>query len=142
MTPEEILQEIYTQAAAAEASVIASKAIRDRVEYVALCTSNRAGVRLLMSCLLGKLHHPNVDPRNPYTEIGGSNSFSGRTYDERYLTKFINEHRLPVNPTTAFLTPTLRNIALPLTTDRELVGRPRDLYTKQPEKNLLKMCCH
>jgi hypothetical protein len=130
MTPEQILHEIYTRAVDAKSTVISSKAIRDRVEYVALCTSNRAGVRLLMSCLLGKLHHPHVDPRNPYTEIGGDNSFSGRTYDERYLTKFINEHRLPVNPTTAFLTPTLRNIALPLTTDRELVGRPRDLYVK------------
>ena len=133
MTPEAILQDIYDRASSADKSVISSKVIRDRVEYVALCTSNRAGVRLLMSCLLGKLHHPNVDPRNPYTEIGGTNSFSGRTYDERYLTKFINEHRLPVNPTTAFLTPTLRNIALPLTTDRELVGRPRDLYKKTLE---------
>jgi hypothetical protein len=133
MTPEEILQVIYEKAVAADKTVITSKVIRDRVEYVALCTSNRAGVRLLMACLLGKLHHPNVDPRNPYTEIGGSDSFSGRTYDERYLTKFSNEHRLPVNPTTAFLTPTLRNIALPLTTDRDLVGRPRDLYEKTLE---------
>jgi hypothetical protein len=87
-----------------------------------------------MSCLLGKLDRPNVDPRKPYTEIGGDDSFSGRTYDERYLTKFINEHRLPVNPTTAFLTPTLRNIDHALmTTDRELVGRPRDLYIKTLE---------
>jgi hypothetical protein len=73
---------------------------------------------------------PNVDPRKPYTEIGGADSFSGRTYDECYLTKFINEHRLPVNPTTAFLTPTLRNINQVLTTERALVGRPRDLYIK------------
>ena len=90
--------------------------------------SNRAGVRLLMSCLLGKLDKPNVDPRKPYTEIGDPDSFSGRTYDEQHLAPFINEHRLPVNQTTAFLTPTLRNIDHPLTTDRELVGRPRDLY--------------
>jgi hypothetical protein len=133
MTPDEILQRIYDRAISGDKTPIGSKVIRERLEYVALCTSNRAGVRLLMSCLLGKLHHPEVDPRNPYTEIGGDNSFSGRTYDERYLTKFINEHRLPVNPTTAFLTPTLRNIALPLTTDRELVGRPRDLYKKTLE---------
>lgn len=86
-----------------------------------------------MSCLLGKLAQPHVDPRNPYTEIGGPNSFSGRTYDERYLTAFINKHRLPVNSTTAFLTPTLRNINQPLTTDRQLVGRPRDLYKKTLE---------
>ncbi len=129
--PEQILQGIYNRAVATlKTTVIADAAIRERVDYVCRCTSNRAGVRLLMSCLLGKLHVPSVDPRKPYTEIGGSDSFSGRTYDERYLTKFINDHRLPVNPTTAFLTPTLRNIDHALTTDRELVGRPRELYIK------------
>lgn len=130
-TPEQILQGTYERAAAShKKSVISDTAIRERVDYVCRCMTNRAGVRLLMSCLLAKLDNPNVDPRNPYTEIGGDNSFSGRTYDERYLTKFINEHRLPVNPTTAFLTPTLRNIGHALTTDRELIGRPRDLYKK------------
>lgn len=134
MTPDEILHGIYERATASlDASVIDDPAIRERVDYVCRCTSNRAGVRLLMSCLLGKLDKPNVDPRKPYTEIGGADSFSGRTYDERYLTKFINKHRLPVNPTTAFLTPTLRNIDHSLTTDRELVCRPRDLYKKTLE---------
>lgn len=134
MAPEEILQGIQQRAEATlSATVIADLKIRERVDYVCRYMSNRAGVRLLMSCLLGKLDRPNVDPRKPYTEIGGTDSFSGRTYDERYLTKFINEHRLPVNPTTAFLTPTLRNINQPLTTDRELVGRPRDLYKKTLE---------
>lgn len=131
MNPDEILRNIYAQATASEISVISDPHIRERVNYVCRCMSNRAGVRLLMSCLLGKLDQPAlVDPRKPYTEIGSADSFSGRTYDERYLTKFINEHRLPVNPTTAFLTPTLRNINQPLTTDRELVGRPRELYKK------------
>lgn len=134
MTPEEILQGIQQRAAATlNTSVVTDPVIRERVDYVCRCMSNRAGVRLLMSCLLAKLDKPNVDPRKPYTEIGGADSFSGRTYDERYLTKFINEHRLPVNPTTAFLTPTLRNIDHALTTDRELVGRPRDLYKKTLE---------
>lgn len=131
MTPDEILKVVHQRAAATlNTSVVANPVIRERVDYVCRCMSNRAGVRLLMSCLLGKLDKSHVDPRKPYTEIGGSDSFSGRTYDERYLTKFINEHRLPVNPTTAFLTPTLRNIDHALTTDRELVGRPRDLYKK------------
>jgi hypothetical protein len=131
MTPEEILQDIYDQAIGTlNNTVIADATIRSYVDYVCTCTSNRAGVRLLMSCLLAKLDRPIVDPRNPYTEIGGADSFSGRTYDERYLTRFINEHRLPVNPTTAFLTPTLRNISHSLTTDIELVGRPRELYQK------------
>lgn len=134
MTPDEILQGIHERAAATiNTTVITSQPIRERVDYVCRCTSNRAGVRLLMSCLLGKLDRPTVDPRKPYTEIGGPDSFSGRTYDERYLTKFINEHRLPVNSTTAFLTPTLRNIGHALTTDRDLVGRPRELYVKTLE---------
>jgi len=130
-TPDQILQAIYKRAATNLAqTVIDDTAIQERVDYVCRCTSNRAGVRLLMSCLLVKLHNPAVDPRKPYTEIGGNDSFSGRTYDERFLTKFISEHRLPANSTTAFLTPTLRNIDYALTTDRELVGKPRDLYKK------------
>lgn len=134
MTPENILLMIYECAEKSlNDSVISNPIIYERVDYVCRCMNNRAGVRLLMSCLLGKLHKPHVDPRKPYTEIGGADSFSGRTYDERYLTKFINEHRLPVNSTTAFLTPTLRNIDYPLTPDRELVGRPRDLYKKTIE---------
>ena len=118
-TPEQILQTIYDRASKSLGnSVVTNRNIKERVEYVCRCTSNRAGVRLLMSCLLGKLHNPEVDLRKPYTEIGGTDCFSGRTYDERYLTNFINEHRLPVNQTTALLTPTLRNINHALTTDQ------------------------
>ena len=134
MTPDEILVGIYKRAVATlKATVITDEIIRERVDYVCRCPSNRAGVRLLMSCLLAKLDNPKVDPRKPYTEIGGTDSFSGRTYDEGYLGKFTSDHQLPVNTTTAFLTPTLRNIDHSLTTDRELVGRPRDLYIKTLE---------
>ena len=92
MTPDEILQGIHERAAASKnTTVITSQPIRERVDYVCRCMSNRAGVRLLMSCLLGKLDRPTVDPRKPYTEIGGFDSFSGRTYDERYLTKLVRE---------------------------------------------------
>ena len=129
LTPDRILENVYKKAfAAIDKTVIRKTGIRERVDYVCRCLSNRAGVRLLMACLLAKLHNPKVDPRKPYTEIGGDDSFSGRTYDEQYLTPFINKYRLPCNPTTAFLTPTLRNIDRPLTTDRELIGRPRALY--------------
>jgi len=129
LTPAQLLEGIYERSLATlEKSVISDAEIRERVDYICRCMSNRAGVRLLMSCLLGKLDNPKVDPRKPYTEIGGAESFSGRTYDEHYITPFINNHRLPCNQTTAFLTPTLRNIDHPLTTDRDLVGRPRDLY--------------
>ena len=128
---DQILQSVHNQAAASlEKTVITDASIRERVDYVCHCPSNRAGVRLLMSCLLGNLENSAVDPRKPYTEIGTADSFSGRTLDERYLTSFINKHRLPCNPTTAFLTPTLRNINHPLMPDTELIGRPRDLYVK------------
>jgi hypothetical protein len=78
--------------------------------------------------MLGKLDKQKTDPRKPYTEIGTKDCFSGRTYDEQYITGFINKHALPCNSTTAFLTPTLRNQNTPLNPDTELVGRPRDLY--------------
>jgi len=131
MNPEAILKDVFDLAfSSLENSNIDDEVIRLRVDDICRCTSNRAGVRLLMACLLGKEDNPVVDPRKPYTEIGGSDCFSGRTYDERYLTSFINEHRLPCNSTTAFLTPSLRNIDFPLTTDVQIVGRPRELYIK------------
>jgi DNA adenine methylase len=102
--------------------------VLERTEYVCRCLRNRAGVRLLMACLLAKLDRPTVDLRKPYTEIGDPDAFSGRHYDEAYVTHFINAYRLPCNSTTAFLTPALRNMDRALTTDVELVGRPRQLY--------------
>jgi hypothetical protein len=127
--PPRILEQALARASANLSKPIArDKAIRERAEYVCRCLSNRAGVRLLMACLLAKIDRPKVDPRKPYTEIGDADSFSGRSYDESYITHFINEHRLPCNPTTAFLTPAFRNVDRTLTTDLEMVGRPRQLY--------------
>lgn len=128
---EDILNQLYKRAQSGlQCSAIKDRNICERVDYVCRCMSNRAGVRLLMSCLLGKIENPKADPRKPYTEIGSKDCFSGRTLDEHYLTAFIHKHRLPCNPTTAFLTPTLRNNNTPLRTDQELVGRPRELYIK------------
>ena len=90
-------------------SLVADSAIRDRVEFVAGNVANKAGVRLLMACLLAKIHNSSVDVRKPYTRIGGVDSFSGRKYDENYITDFINLHSLPCNSTSAFLTPAFRN---------------------------------
>jgi len=129
MTPKEILNEQLARAEATlQQTVIQDPEIVNRVSYVCRCISNRAGVRLLMSCLLAKIHEPQVDPRKPYTEIGTNDSFSGRHYDEAFLTHFINENQLPCNVTTAFLTPALRNIDRPLTSEVHLVGRPREVY--------------
>ena len=81
-----------------------------------------------MACLLAKVDKPEVDVRKPYTEIGTPDAFSGRGYDEQYITAFVIEHELPCNTTTAFLTPALRNRNMTLTPDLNLVGRPPRLY--------------
>jgi hypothetical protein len=108
--------------------IIKNSAISKNVEFVCRNPQNRAGVRLLLACLLAKVHRNNLDIRKPYTEIGGDNCYSGRTYDEAYVTAFINKHSLPCNPTTAFLTPALRNRNIVLTPEVNLVGRPPILY--------------
>lgn len=109
-------------------SLVQDSTIRANVEFVCRNPQNRAGVRLLLACLVAKVHRPNIDIRKPYTEIGGDDCYSGRTYDEAYITSFINKHELPCNPTTAFLTPALRNRNIVLTADVNLVGRPPILY--------------
>ena len=127
--PSEILDAAFQRANRNLAqSLILDLKIQENVSYVALNLKNRAGVRLLMSCSLAKLHHSNIDIRKPYTEIGDSDVFSGRVYDERYITNFINHHNLPCNNTTAFLTPALRNRNVTLTKELNLVGKPPQLY--------------
>jgi DNA adenine methylase len=127
--PSEIL-DVALQRASAYISepCVKDQAVVDRVEFVCRNIQNRAGVRLLLACLLAKSHHPEVDVRKPYTEIGTPDAFSGRTYDEAYVSAFINKHNLPCNSTTAFLTPALRNRNITLTPDVDLVGRPPKLY--------------
>lgn len=129
MEPDEILQNALLQAQQnLDRMKIKNSKIIQRLEYVCKCANNRAGVRLLLACLLAKIHRPEIDPRKPYTEIKSNDSFSGRWYDEQFITHFINKNRLPCNSTTAFLTPALRNIDRTLTTDIEIIGRQRQLY--------------
>ena len=85
-------------------------------------------VRLILACSLAKTHRPTVDIRKPYTEIADSDAYSGRSYDEGYVTTFVQDHGLPCNPTTAFLTPALRNRNTTLLPSTDLVGRTPELY--------------
>jgi DNA adenine methylase len=127
--PKEVLGIAFREASAnLEQSFVADEEIRNKIEYVSSNLKNRAGVRLLMACLLAKIHQPELDIRKPYARIEESDAFSGRTYDERYVTSFINEHNLPCNNTTAFFSPALRNLNVTLTKDINLVGRPPQLY--------------
>ena len=109
-------------------SFIHDEEISARVLFGRNCPGNRAGVRLLMACMLAKVHRPEIDPRKPYTKIGSKDCFSGRSYDEQFIGDFITKHNLPCNSTTAFLTPTLRNMDQTLTTKVVLVGRPMAMY--------------
>lgn len=129
MTPDEILEAAYQQAVAnIGSSVIENQQVIEYITVISQNIRNRAGVRLVMSCLLAKLHNPDIDVRKPYTEIGDEDAFSGRSYDEQYLSGFIEKYDLPCNPTTAFLTPALRNRDTVLTPDIDLVGRPKEVY--------------
>ncbi|WP_300709224.1 restriction endonuclease, SacI family [uncultured Desulfovibrio sp.] len=131
MQPEIILEDIYNIAQI----LIQSnqfrqfdKTTQEKVKKICNDLRNRACARFLMACMLGKICIPTADPRKPYTEIGGNDCFSGRKYDESYLTAFITKHKLPLNQTTAFLTPTFRNINHELNNNTTLVGRPKELY--------------
>ena len=128
-TPREILADAFQRAVVSgDVPLVGDAAVRARVELVARNLQNRAVVRLVLACALANIHRPDVDIRKPYTEIGSPDAFSGRTYDEQYLSPFIFEHELPCNPTTAFLTPALRNRNQTLTPDVNLVGRPPVVY--------------
>lgn len=110
-----------------EQPFVDSDSFVQQIEYV--CRNrNRSGTRLLLSCLIAVIEDPTRDIRKPYTEIEGTGTFSGRSYDETYITEFVLTYDLPCNPTTAFLTPAWRNNNRTLTVDLVIEGRPRKLY--------------
>jgi DNA adenine methylase len=114
--------------------------LRAKIEFVCRCLTNKAPIRFLMACLLGKLDDSKVDIRKPYTEISGKGTYSGRAYDEQFVEPFVIKYKLPTNSTTAFLTPAFRNIDRKLTTDLILVGRPRQVYINALELLDLVQC--
>ncbi len=131
-TPETILEDAFRLTRnRLDSPVVQDSVIRGRIEYVARCLSNRAGARMLITCALAKIHRPEIDVRKPYTEISGDNSFSGRNdYDEAYVWPFCQKYNLPVNATTAFLTPGFRTINVPLAPPLVISGRPKRMYAE------------
>lgn len=108
--------------------LVADIEIAARIETICRYARNRACARFILACTLAKTHRPEIDIRKPYTEIPDADSYSGRTYDEAYIGAFVVTHRLPCNPTTAFLTPAFRNRNITLTPETVMVGRPEWLY--------------
>ena len=127
-SPASILDLAYRRASQSLDKPImrASQAVSD-IEFVCRC-SNQAGTRFLMACLVAKLSDPTLDIRKPYTEIGGVGIYSGRSYDEDYVEPFVFKHKLPVNPTTSFLTPAFRTNKTTIEPGVAIVGRPKKLY--------------
>jgi hypothetical protein len=102
--------------------------VQGEVEFICRCNTNKAPIRFLLACLLAKIDRPEIDIRKPYTEIQGSDAYSGRAYDEDFVEGFVAKHKLPCNSSTAFLTPAFRNIDRLLTTELVMVGKPREVY--------------
>jgi len=85
---------------------------------------------MLLTCAVAKIHNPSVDIRKPYTEIGDDDAYSGRNdYDEDAVGPFATANKLPVNSTTAFLTPGFRTINVPLAPPLTISGRPKRIYS-------------
>jgi len=128
MSPSNILDEAFEKASGQiETSFLSDAELAQKVDFVCRYLYNRAGARLLLACSLAKIHQPHIDIRKPYTELG-DDSYSGRSYDETYITDYINRYDLPCNPTTAFLTPALRTKPVILEPGVNLGGRPKQLY--------------
>lgn len=128
MDPRALLVRAVERAGEAAPPPVTAPEVAAALRRVMRCESNRAPARLVLACALAKAHRPELDATEPYTEIRSGRSFSGRRYDEEYVADLLPAHRLPLNPTTAFLTPTLRNANKPLRSTTVFEGRPRQVY--------------
>ena len=126
--PLEILEKLYQQTQKKLSQSLVTMTASEKIESVCRCNANKAPIRFLLSCLLAKIHNSKIDIRKPYTEIEGTDTYSGRFYDERFVELLVHKYKLPCNPTTAYLTPAFRNLDRILTNELVLVGRPREVY--------------
>ncbi len=93
--PTDILESVFQRVASnVNQSAVSDPDMSSNIELV--CRSKgRSGActRLLLAGSLAKAARPEIDIRKPYTEIKDTDSYSGRAYDERYISAFINQHR-------------------------------------------------
>ena len=88
-TPFEILNAALERARNhLNSSLLENQEVVSRIETVCRYLQNRACTRFILACTLAKADRPHIDIRKPYTEIHDSDVYSGRSYDERYLTGF------------------------------------------------------
>lgn len=72
----EILSTIYQQVELSlEDALIADDEVLARIQYICRCLSNRAGVRLLMACMLGKIEQPSGTHGSHTLRLAEKNAF-------------------------------------------------------------------
>lgn len=125
-----VLQSLVECAIAQDTSFVSNEDLRSDINTICRDIRVKAPIRLLLSSCAAKFDNPDIDVRKPYTAIGSADSFSGRTYDERYISVIIIDYELPCNSSTAFLTPAFRNGSETLRLGLDLVGRNPELYRK------------
>jgi len=129
LTPTDILETLFKKVSGKKRKKsFVKNDLASKIGYICRCNSNKAPIRFLMSCLLAEIHQPNIDIRKPYKEIEGDGTYSGRSYDEKFVELAVHKYGLPCNPTTAFLTPAFRNLDRILVPDLAMVGRPKQVY--------------
>lgn len=88
--PADILRSSFERVSSRlDTPVITAPDIADRIEAVCRNIINRACARVLLACSLAKSYNPSLDIRKPYTEIGTSDAYAGRSYDQDYVQPFI-----------------------------------------------------
>ncbi|MFC1960277.1 DNA methyltransferase, partial [Chloroflexota bacterium] len=122
-----VLDEIHAEALAhLSIPFITTEDIQKRIHYVVHADIG-ACVRVLMAGCLAKIDKPQIDIRRPYANLG-ADSYSGRDYDEKYISLARSRYFLPYNQTTGFLTPALRAKNVTFTSEVTLHGRDSQLY--------------
>lgn len=122
-----------------------SAALTGDLDAIVSCYT-KAPARILLTAVLVKTYIPSIDIRKPFKEkkkgkekkkkgelnlfVKGSedDSYSGRSYDEDFITDFIYVNKLNLIKTTGFLTPAFRAKGGVLTPDTELNGKPANIY--------------
>ncbi len=125
---QDTINQYVKKAEKSRQAFIKNESIKEKVHVVCSNIRIKAPIRFLLSCCVAKIDNPKNDIRKPYTEISGKGTFSGRSYDEKYIQKIVEQFDLPCNSTTAYLTPAFRNRNTIMTFDTELVGRNPELY--------------
>lgn len=126
--PDIVLETLYNKALLNQSKSILSTVLKDKAEFVCRCYINKAPIRFLMSCMLAKIHRPEIDITKPSTEISGIGKYSGRFYDEKYIDPFVRKYKLPCNQTTSYLTPAFRSLSKAITKEQIPMGRPKQVY--------------